>query len=41
MVYDALTVEVARHLGVAQILTFNVRDFKRLWPEGEQRIIAP
>jgi len=40
-VYDAITIEVARHLDVECLLTFNVRDFRRLWPEEERRIIAP
>lgn len=40
-VYDALIVKTARKSEVDRILTFNVDDFKRIWPEGEKRIAAP
>jgi predicted nucleic acid-binding protein len=40
-VYDALIVKAAQKGGVARIVTFNVNDFKRVWPEGADRIIAP
>jgi predicted nucleic acid-binding protein len=40
-VYDALIVKTARKSEVDRVLTFNVNDFKRIWPEGETRIGAP
>ncbi len=40
-VYDALIVKTARKSEVDRVLTFNVNDFKRIWPEGEKRIAAP
>ena len=41
VVYDALTAFAARKAKVDRLLTFNVSDFKRVWPEGADRIIAP
>jgi len=40
-VYDALIVKTARKSEVDRVLTFNVNDFKRIWPEGETRIAVP
>lgn len=40
-VYDALIVKTARKSEVDRVLTFNVNDFKRIWPEGETRTAAP
>ncbi|HTP06477.1 MAG TPA: PIN domain-containing protein [Nitrospirota bacterium] len=40
-VYDALIVKAAQKSGIDRIVTFNVNDFKRVWPEGASRIIAP
>lgn len=40
-VYDALIVKAAQKSEAARILTFNVNDFKRIWPEGASRIAAP
>jgi predicted nucleic acid-binding protein len=40
-IYDALILKAAQKSGVARILTFNVNDFKRIWPEGASRIAAP
>lgn len=40
-VYDALIVKAAQKSEAERILTFNVRDFKRIWPEGGARIAAP
>jgi predicted nucleic acid-binding protein len=40
-VYDALIVKTARKSEVDRVLTFNVNDFKRIWPEGGTRIAAP
>ena len=40
-VYDALIVKAAQKSEAARIVTFNVNDFKRVWPEGADHIIAP
>ena len=39
--YDALIIRAARRANVKQILTLNVNDFKRVWPEGENRFVTP
>ncbi|MBI1865510.1 MAG: PIN domain-containing protein [Nitrospirae bacterium] len=41
IVYDALIVKAAQKADVDRLLTFNVDDFKRAWPEGGSRIAAP
>ncbi len=40
-VYDALIVNAAQKSEAARIVTFNMNDFKRIWPEGADRIVAP
>jgi len=40
-VYDALIVKAAQKSGADRIVTFNVKDFKRVWPEGASRVVAP
>ncbi len=40
-VYDALIVKAAQKSGVEQILTLNTGDFKRVWPEGKDHVVAP
>jgi predicted nucleic acid-binding protein len=40
-VYDALIVKAAQKSGAARIVTLNTVDFKRIWPEGAERIVAP
>jgi predicted nucleic acid-binding protein len=40
-VYDALILRAAERAGVDRILTFNVEDFCRLWPENAAKIAAP
>jgi predicted nucleic acid-binding protein len=40
-VYDALIAKAAQKSGADRIVTFNVSDFKRIWPEGVGRIITP
>jgi len=40
-VYDALIAKAAQKAGAERILTFNVADFKRAWPEGAAHIAAP
>ncbi len=41
VVYDALIVRAAQKSGADRIVTFNIHDFKRIWPEGASRIAAP
>lgn len=41
IVYDALIAFAARKAKVDRLLTFNASDFKRVWPEGVDRIVAP
>lgn len=40
-VYDALIATVAARLNVDGLVTFNVSHFRRVWPEGHDRIIVP
>jgi predicted nucleic acid-binding protein len=40
-VYDALIVKAAQKAVADRIVTFNVNDFKRVWPEGASGIVAP
>jgi len=41
VVYDALIARVAGKVGADGLVTFNAKDFRRVWPEGADRIIAP
>ena len=41
VVYDALILRAAERAGVDRVLTFNVDDFRRLWPDGVAKIAAP
>jgi predicted nucleic acid-binding protein len=41
IIYDALIIKAAQKAGVEKILTLNVNDFKRVWPEGEPRFVVP
>ena len=36
VVFDALLVRAARNAEVDQLLTLNLSDFRRIWPEGEE-----
>lgn len=40
-VYDALIIKAAQKGGAERIVTLNMNDFKRIWPEGASRIIEP
>jgi len=40
-IYDAPIARAARKADVDRLLTFNPRDFKRVWPEGETVICEP
>jgi predicted nucleic acid-binding protein len=41
VVYDALIARAAELAGVELLVTLNETDFRRAWPEGEDRITAP
>lgn len=41
VIYDAVIVKAANKSGADHVLTFNVDDFTRVWPEGADRLIAP
>jgi len=41
VVYDALIACAAQKAQAEALVTFNVRDFRRVWPEGHGRIIEP
>lgn len=40
-IYDALIAGVAQKAKVDRLLTLNIDHFKRVWPEGEDKIITP
>ena len=40
-IYDAIIVKAAQKGGANRVFTFNVSDFKRIWPEGAAHITAP
>jgi predicted nucleic acid-binding protein len=41
VVYDALIARAAEIAEVDRLLTLNERDFRRVWPEGDDRIGSP
>lgn len=41
VIYDGIIAMAAKKSGVDHVLTFNINDFKRVWPEGADRLIAP
>jgi predicted nucleic acid-binding protein len=41
VVYDALVAQAARKANAERLLTLNVRDFQRVWPEGAGIVVAP
>lgn len=41
IIYDALIVKAAKKSKVECLLTFNINDFKRVWPDGESIITIP
>jgi predicted nucleic acid-binding protein len=41
IIYDALIAKAAQKSKVDHLLTYNVDDFKRIWPEGVKHIISP
>lgn len=41
VIYDALIARAAQKHSVDKVLTFNIEDFKRVWPEGEDYIAIP
>jgi hypothetical protein len=41
IIYDALAVRAAQKSVIDKVLTFNIEDFKRIWPEGIEHIAVP
>ena len=41
VIYDGLIAWAAEKAGVDHLLTLNPRDFRRVWPEGIDRILTP
>ena len=41
IIYDALIAKAAQKSKVDRLLTFNLDDFKRVWPDGESFIHVP
>jgi predicted nucleic acid-binding protein len=41
VVYDALIARAAEKIDAEALVTFNVGHFRRVWPEGHDRILAP
>ena len=41
VVYDAHILRVARGAEVDRLVTFNEKDFRRLWPDAGERILSP
>ena len=40
-IYDALIAAAARKAKASRLLTFNVSDFRRVWPDAGDRICEP
>lgn len=40
-VYDGLIAKTAQKSGADRLVTFNMKDFMRVWPEGAGRVISP
>ena len=41
IVYDALGVKAAQLAQAVRLLTFNLKHFRRLWPQGIEKVISP
>ena len=41
VIYDALAAQVTRRLGADALLTFNAKDFQRVWPQAGERVQEP
>ena len=41
IVYDALGVKAAQLVQADRLLTFNLKHFRRLWPQGIDKVISP
>jgi len=40
-IYDALIAQAAQKINADRLVTFNVEDFRRVWPEGHDKITRP
>lgn len=41
VIYDALIARAAEKAGAEHLLTFNLADFRRVWPEGQSILVVP
>lgn len=41
VIYDALIARAAQKAGVDRLVTLNIEDFRRVWPDAGQRLITP
>ena len=41
IVYDALGIKAAQLAQADRLLTFNLKHFRQLWPQGHEKIISP
>lgn len=41
IIYDAIIVKAAQKAGADRLLTLNVEDFRRVWPDADKRVVAP
>jgi len=41
LIFDALIACAAEKINAHRLVTFNVKHFSRVWPEGQDRIISP
>ncbi len=41
IIYDAIIAGAAQKIKADKLLTFNIKDFKRVWPDGLAQIISP
>jgi len=39
--YDALIAKIAQKAGMERLLTLNIDHFRKVWQDGENKIIAP
>jgi len=40
-IHDALIAQAAQKINADRLVTFNVEDFRRVWPEGHDKITRP
>lgn len=40
-IYDGILAQAAKKAGVDKIVTFNIKDFQKVWPEGHEQLFHP